>query len=88
MYKLKMADGTEISVNLCGAYGDDSPLYIEVCGSDFVTCAQIFSDPAKTSTMIYDYVVAQDTFEGYTRLSGLVAEGNIINVTMRKAVAA
>lgn len=87
MYKLIFADDTECTVGLCGSY-DDGPLYIEVYGLSFVECAQIFGNPEKTSRMIYDIDVEQVLYEGYTELVSLALADGVINITMRKAVAA
>lgn len=87
MYKLILADESELSVDLCGSY-DGGPLYIDVVESNFIECAQIFSDAGKTSRMVYDYTAGQDVFEGYTDLIGLVQEDGLIKVTMRKATEA
>ncbi len=83
MYKLILADETELTVGLCGSY-DDGPLYIDVYDSSFVACAQIFTDAAKTAVMIYDITLERVRYEGYTQLASLKLEAGMIKVTMRK----
>lgn len=83
MYKLILADGTELNVGLCGSY-DGGPLYIEVYDKTFIECAQIFGDAAKTASMTYDYSVGTDVFEGFTQLTSLALEADMIRVTMRR----
>lgn len=87
MYKLILADDTVLDVGLVGSY-DGGPLYIEVHNKTFVECAQIFSDPAKTARMVYDYVVGQHEYAGYTQLITLNLESGMIKVTMREETAA
>ena len=83
MYKLILADGTELDVGLCGNY-DGGPVYIEVYNSTILDLARILSDPTKTVTMLYDYKVGRNTFDGFTELARLELAGDVINVTMRR----
>lgn len=84
MYKLILADDTEINVGLCGTY-DDGPLYIEVMDKSFIECSQIFSDPSKTAVMEFRTALEHAVYEGYTNLKSMQLENGCIKVTMRRS---
>lgn len=67
MLRAILNNGAEYPVVWCGR-NNPARLYIDVSGtSDVEALTAAFSDPEATARITFDYVIAQDTFEGYTR---------------------
>lgn len=84
MYTIILNDQTELPCQWCGQY--EEVLSASIAQS-LIECAVIFSDQEKTKTIVFDYGVDRDTFEGYTRLIGLRVDGNNTVLQLRKGVA-
>lgn len=81
MWKLKLNDGTEFDMKMCGAA--DGVLWIEMPGLGMLEAATIFSDKEKTKVITaYENVV----HENYTKLISLILREETISIALRKEI--
>ena len=77
VYTLTLNDGTVLDAGFCGTGTmRDGSLWIRIIGKGIAECAAIFSDPEKTSHMVWNYAIGTETYDGYTDLMSLMVMGN------------
>ena len=82
--KLTLADGTKLTCALFGL-SRTGHLYIEVYGLTWREAAELFDDPAKTSSMSFPFSDGEQTRTGYTVFEGFdKLDGGGIRVTLRR----
>lgn len=82
MWKVLLADETELQVKYCGE--DSNILWMEVYGLTIPEAVSIFTDKTKTSKIIaYENVV----HEGYTNLIHVSVREGTIAVALKKEAA-
>ena len=81
MWKILLADNTELDVSWCGA--NQGVLWIDGLTTTLMEAITIFSDPVKTAHIIAPGNVSHD---GYTNLIHLSLTEGLVKVALRKEV--
>ena len=68
MYRIRLADETEIPVRWCGESGGVLTASI-LSELPFLGVAEVFADAEKTRRIVFEYGGMRDVFEGYTALN-------------------
>lgn len=88
MKRIVLKSGKEYKAQWCAVSTMDNMLRLSISGVSFIDAFPVFSDPAETQTIEY-YMNDNDsqshnTFEGYTILQGVVAQGEAIIITLKE----
>lgn len=80
--RIVMADGTELIDSEIG-YADGK-LWCFLKNVNFSGAYSLFSDPQKTSTLIFDFGDMQSVYEGFTELGGIMKTEDGVDVQLMK----
>ena len=80
--RLILADGTTYENGEAGYY--DGVLWCYVPDKRIPDVAPVFSDPARTAVIVFEYGEMADTYEGYTDVSAMLLGDNEVKVSLRK----
>ena len=81
--KIILKDGTEILGGLVSRMNER--LMVNVPGNDLVSAATLFSDPNKTSEIVFYYSVYKKTYFGFTQMYSVqyFADGDYVQVWLK-----
>lgn len=80
--RLILADGTTYENGEAGYY--DGVLWCYVPDKRIPDVAPVFSDPARTAVIKFEYGEMADTYEGFTEVSAMLLGDNEVKISLRK----
>lgn len=80
--RLKLNDGTVLE-NCRAGYADGN-LWLFLTGVSMQYASALFFDPARTVRIVFEYGEMQDVYEGFTKVTALIMDGDGMSVCLKK----